>query len=1232
MAKSKAKIEVEAQEKGVKMVQKDVENLASSSKKAGKEAQNLARNAATVDKNVKGAAGASANATKNFSKMQQGMGGLVGVYASFAAQIFAISAAFNFLKSAGDLQTLGASQQAYAASTGLAMRVLADDIIAATGAQISYQEASQAAAIGTSAGINPQQLTQLGKAAKDLSVTLGRDVTDSFNRLVRGVTKAEPELLDELGIILRLEDAQREYALSIGKTAGELTQFEKSQAVVNKVLQEADKVAANAPDTVNIYNQLGKAFDDVIIKLKTIADAIAGPIAKVFIDTPALAIASFGLLLKGPLAALGLNFKKITQGANESAAAMSLAAQKAKAQYEATKLTIESTTAAIRAQSAAAVAAGSKSKILGEWAKGGAITPQGVATIKKSLDAALRNVNQHGIIVKGIWKGMSVEVVMAYKLALEQMELAEQDKVSGTAVNVARINSLWATTSAKFVSFGAGVLKWGSRLISAFAWVSLLYTVFQVLNDRFEWFKKETDEVADALERQRSRIADLNREYKDFLVTQSRLIVGGQGLQSIANVGTMLGMTDTETFRTAVRDARAYQVEIDNITRMENKYANQGGEPSRYQRRFGGRAGAAVTMEQIKEAREALSNNEDLQEGANYIARIVTTLNSITGLGEANAFKPVVDFIEILQNPSASFEEIEAARVSMMEFASVAAEGASLLKNAEDSVASFLSSFAPVSEGAKAIDNIDKALDNIAKKREKALDKGAFDEEYGPEKDALVRNRDRILKFEKLITEQKKQQFRLDKEAERALAGIDNVLKPYVTKYYEVEGTQKRIKDLMEEQASLREFDPDITPAQQAANQDRIELIDEELRLLRTREEIQKEELTILQDQRDIRIQILKVSNEIAEKELEKRALEFSQRSLEVDKERLRIREELANIQAGRAERDFDRRTLFSDVGKEQRQAEQAYELELSLIDLKIAQTKQEFSIKKEIAKLENEILVSRLRVSAQELRAKAELPENALSKDSLNRQADTTDTLANLQAQQGSRQLQLLDDQEALAIAKIFDNLDKLKYAKDNLTDLAQTAKTMEDSLVSGLTGLFEEMIDGTQSFTDAFKRMAISVLKDIAKMQIQMMIFNAISGGQGMFSRGTYGTSKTLVGPPRPPGFADGGIMSNGKKMMGYASGGITSGSTSGYPAMLHGTEAVVPLPNGRSIPVEMSGSSQQNNVTVNVAIDNQGNATSQSSDQGANIGNIIAAAVQKELQNQKRSGGILSPYGTA
>jgi hypothetical protein len=38
------------------------------------------------------------------------------------------------------------------------------------------------------------------------------------------------------------------------------------------------------------------------------------------------------------------------------------------------------------------------------------------------------------------------------------------------------------------------------------------------------------------------------------------------------------------------------------------------------------------------------------------------------------------------------------------------------------------------------------------------------------------------------------------------------------------------------------------------------------------------------------------------------------------------------------------------------------------------------------------------------------------------------------------------------------------------------------------------------------------------------------------------------------------------------GYASGGIATGPNTGYPALLHGTEAIIPLSSGRGIPVEI------------------------------------------------------------
>ena len=54
-------------------------------------------------------------------------------------------------------------------------------------------------------------------------------------------------------------------------------------------------------------------------------------------------------------------------------------------------------------------------------------------------------------------------------------------------------------------------------------------------------------------------------------------------------------------------------------------------------------------------------------------------------------------------------------------------------------------------------------------------------------------------------------------------------------------------------------------------------------------------------------------------------------------------------------------------------------------------------------------------------------------------------------------------------------------------------------------------------------------------------------------------------------------------GYRPKGYATGGISHGPASGYLAELHGSEAIVPLPNGKSIPVEMSAGEMLNELKL-------------------------------------------------
>jgi phage-related minor tail protein len=205
--------------------------------------------------------------------------------------------------------------------------------------------------------------------------------------------------------------------------------------------------------------------------------------------------------------------------------------------------------------------------------------------------------------------------------------------------------------------------------------------------------------------------------------------------------------------------------------------------------------------------------------------------------------------------------------------------------------------------------------------------------------------------------------------------------------------------------------------------------------------------------------------------------------------------------------------------------------------------------------------------------------------------------------------------------------------------------AKGMLNSVADTLSTQLTDMIMGTSPLQVAAAQGKIIATSFLAAgSQVAAQLHAAIFGKTVPFS--TSVTSPTSVlgsgsGAGTAGGIlnflkgAAGGALGFARGLLPFASGGVVNRPTAALIGEGKYNEAVVPLPNGKAIPVQMNGAGQNNNVTVNVAIDGNGNAstnTQQDSQQAGNLGTLIARAVQQELQNQKRSGGILNPYGVA
>ena len=259
---------------------------------------------------LRGAAGVTGASARDFANQAQGLGGLVRLYATFAANIFAATAAFSALKNAADTTNLVRGLDTLGASAGKSLGTLSKRLVEVTDGAISMREAMTAVAQTSSAGMSSQNIERLSLVAKNASLALGVSMPDALNRLSRGITKLEPELLDELGLFTKIGPATEEYARQIGKTAGSLTDFERRQAFANAVLEEGEKkFGALAQAASNPYDKLLASLKDVLQSGLALVNKVLTPIVSLLAESPAAlstVLAGIGfVLLKQALPAIG---------------------------------------------------------------------------------------------------------------------------------------------------------------------------------------------------------------------------------------------------------------------------------------------------------------------------------------------------------------------------------------------------------------------------------------------------------------------------------------------------------------------------------------------------------------------------------------------------------------------------------------------------------------------------------------------------------------------------------------------------------------------------------------------------------------------------------------------------------------------------------------------------------------------------------------------------------------
>ena len=230
-----------------------------------------------------GGTGASA---RDFAQEAQGLGGLVRLYATYAANVFAVSAAFTALSAAQDTANMVMGLNQLGAASGVALGSLSKDLVKATDGAVSLREAMEATVKAQSSGMSSKDILRMGEVAKKASQALGVDMSDALSRISRGITKLEPELLDELGIFTRIDPAVQAYAKSVNKSVSDLSQFERQMAFSNAVLEEGERKFSAINIETNAYTQLLAKLKDAATTIGDALNTVLVPLVKILQSSP----------------------------------------------------------------------------------------------------------------------------------------------------------------------------------------------------------------------------------------------------------------------------------------------------------------------------------------------------------------------------------------------------------------------------------------------------------------------------------------------------------------------------------------------------------------------------------------------------------------------------------------------------------------------------------------------------------------------------------------------------------------------------------------------------------------------------------------------------------------------------------------------------------------------------------------------------------------------------------
>lgn len=181
----------------------------------------------------------------------------IGFTAAIAGTGLAFNKAFNLAEMAAKFEQSRQAFRSMVTSMGQDAEQLFQDLKQKSAGLIGDQSLVEAANRAFSLGIPVERLGELMEISRAKARDMGITTAQAFDDIATGVGRGSPLIIDNLGLALKLGEANEKFAASVGKTVEELTEKEKKLAILNATV-DAGKEALDRYDlsTKTMYERM----------------------------------------------------------------------------------------------------------------------------------------------------------------------------------------------------------------------------------------------------------------------------------------------------------------------------------------------------------------------------------------------------------------------------------------------------------------------------------------------------------------------------------------------------------------------------------------------------------------------------------------------------------------------------------------------------------------------------------------------------------------------------------------------------------------------------------------------------------------------------------------------------------------------------------------------------------------------------------------------------------------